>query len=551
MRRSLLVMAAVLTGLAVLGGPVMAETIEERLERMEREIRDLRAELRRRDQTERRVAQPRPRTSAPVANSAPPTPKAAPVVVVDTAPPSAPPVVGSASAAAEPTQATGPLRGLMDRVQLGGYGSVRFEASNLKDQHDTFTYRRFVLTTDANIAPRLRAYMELEFERFRKLELEKTTQKNDTGGINVEQTVGGTSDSEIAFEQAWLQYEVNDWVRLRAGEVLVPLGRFNLNHDDDRWDIPRRSLVDRGTPVLPVEAAWGELGAGLLGDIPVGEQGQVSYQGYVVNGLALDTEFEQVLETRQGDTTKSVVEAKVSPSTGTFGNDVKDAKAVTGRIAWSPVLGHEIAASGYYGQYTPDYLGKEDLWSAAADGRTGWGPFELEGEYVYTHFQGIKNVARALARQAVQQSAEGEQGDVETEVEFELANLARAKQGYWLEGRYRFWPSFLKETFLGRQFENPQLVAVVRAEQVWLNGLVEDVSFSGSRLTNFTEDNRYVARFTAGLAYRPVPLVAFQLAYEFTMTNPGQSLSGVTNYLQAQSNEDQASMILVGATFGF
>ena len=42
-------------------------------------------------------------------------------------------------------------------------------------------------------------------------------------------------------------------------------------------------------------AAWGELGAGLLGDVPVGEQGQFSYQGYVVNGLSLDTEFEQVV----------------------------------------------------------------------------------------------------------------------------------------------------------------------------------------------------------------------------------------------------------------
>ena len=550
MRRSLTLTAAILTGLAVLGAPVMAETIEERLERMESEIRDLRAELRRRDQTERGAA-PRAKGVAPVGRSAAPVAKTAPVVAAETTPTTPPPVVAAAGAPTEPAPATGPLRGLIDRVQLGGYGSTRFEASNLKDQHDTFTFRRFVLTTDANIAPRLRAYMELEFERFRKLELEKTTQPNDTGGVTVEQAVGGTSDSEISFEQGWLQYDINDWVRLRAGEVLVPLGRFNLNHDDDRWNIPRRSLVDRGTPVLPAEAAWGELGAGLLGDIPVGEQGQVSYQGYVVNGLALDTEFEQVVQTRQGDTTKTAVEAKVSPSTGTFGNDVKDAKAITGRLAWSPVLGHEIAASGYYGQYTPDFLGKEDLWSAAADGRTGWGPFELEGEYVYTRFQGIENVARALARQAVQQSAEGEQGNVETEVEFELANLARAKQGYWLEGRYRFWPSFLKETFLGREFQNPQLVAVLRGEQVWLDGLVQDVTFSGGRLTSFTEDHRYVARFTAGLAYRPVPLVAFQLAYEFTMTNPGQSLSGVTNYLSAQSNEDQASTILVGATFGF
>ena len=270
-----------------------------------------------------------------------------------------------------------------------------------------------------------------------------------------------------------------------------------------------------------------------------------------MNGLSLDTEFEQIIQTRKGDTTKQVIEAKVQPSTGTFGSDVKDAKAITGRFAWSPVLGHEIAASGYYGQYTPDFLGKEDLWALAADGRTGWGPFELEAEYVYTRFEGIRNVARRFAQVALEQESESEAGNVETEVEFELANLARSKQGYWLEGRYRFWPKSLSHTFLGEGFDNPEFVAVLRGEQAWLDGFVQDATFSGGRLTSFEEDNRYVARVTAGLAYRPVPLVAFQLAYEFTMTNSGKSLAGVTNFLPAGPHEDHAHIILVGATFGF
>jgi hypothetical protein len=536
---------AMLLALAVVPARVAAETLEQRLERMEQEIRDLRAELRRRDAAGRQRGGTAGRASA-TRHAA--EPEAAPPPAVAAAPAPAPATpVAAASAAPE----GGPLRGLMDRVAIGGYGSMRYEGSSLKDQNQTFTYRRFVLTTDANIAPQLRAYFELEFERFRKLELEKTTSRNAEGGVTVEQAVDGTDASEISVEQAWLQWDMTKWVKLRAGEVLVPLGRFNLNHDDDRWDLPRRSLVDRGVPVLPSAAAWGELGVGLLGDLPVGEEGQFSYQGYVVNGLSLDTEFEHVLSTRKGDTTKNEIEAKISPSTGTFGSDVKDAKAITGRLAWSPRLGHEIAASGYYGQYTPDYLGKEDLWALAADGRTGWGPFELEGEYVYTHYEGIPNVARNLARTALQQESEAETGSVETEVEFELANLARAKQGYWLEGRYRFWPDFLSDTFLGRPFANPQLIAVLRGEQVWLDGLVQDATFSGGRLTTFEEDHRYVARFTSGLAYRPVPLVAFQLAYEFTMTDSGQSLSGVTNFLPAGPHEDHAHTVLVGATFGF
>ena len=96
------------------------------------------------------------------------------------------------------------------------------------------------------------------------------------------------------MEQAWMQYDIANWLQFRGGAVLVPLGRFNINHDDNRWDLPRRSLVDRGTPVLPTTAAWPELGAGFLGDIPIGNAGKLSYQAYVMNGVTLDSEVEQI-----------------------------------------------------------------------------------------------------------------------------------------------------------------------------------------------------------------------------------------------------------------
>ena len=518
--------------LVLIAPPVWAETVEQRLERMEREIQELREELRR----ERAEKPPAPAVAAPA-----PAPAAAPPTAV----------AGTPAPETKDTLAARAYDTITDRVKIGGYGSVRLETSTLDDQSTTFTYRRFVLTTDAAIAPRMRAYLELEFERFRELELEKEFGPGDDGGLEVAQTVEGTNQSEIAFEQAWFDYEWLPSLHTRIGQVLVPIGRFNLNHDDNRWDIARRPLVDRGTPVLPVTSAWGELGAGVIGDLEIGEKGRFSYQGYVVNGATLDFEFEQVAQTRQGDTTLNVIEAEIEPATGVFGNDSKDAKALTGRFAYSPDLGHEVGVSGYWGQYTPDFLAHEDLWSVAADGLTGWGPFELEGEYVYTRYEGISNVARSLANVAINQESEGEVGDVETEVEFELANLARAKQGYWLEGRYRFWPSFLSDTVLGRSFDNPQLVGVLRGEQVWLNGLIDEIAFSNRELTEFSESDRFVNRFTAGLAYRPVPPVVFQLAYEFTWTNHDQSLSGVTNYLVAGPTEDTNHAILVGAAFGF
>jgi hypothetical protein len=497
---------------SMLAVPVRAEDVAGKIQRMERELEGMKRELQTQKETQQKAR--------------------------------------AEQEAASKSTAEALYRELSQRVKLGAYGSIRYEGSDLNEQKHSFVFRRFVLTTDANIAPRLRAYMELEFERFRKLELEKNLAPAD-GGLRHEQAIEGTNKSEIAMEQAWLEYNIEDWLNFRGGGILVPLGRFNINHDDNRWDLPRRSLVDRGVPVLPSTSAWDELGFGFLGDVALTEEALLNYQVFVMNGVSLDSEFEEIAQTRDPRRDKVAFEVELSPSTGSFASDVKDSKAVTGRLALSPALGHEIAGSWYYGQYTPDFLGEEDLWAVGVDGRSGYGSFELEGEWVFTRFDGTQRVATNLARTARDQASETSDAQLETEVEFELANLARSKHGYWLEARYRFWPAFLTDTFLGRSFANPQLVAVLRGEQAWLDGMVEEADFTGGTLTAFETTNRRVDRLTVGLAYRPVPLVVFQLAYEYTQTNTGQSLAGVTNFLPAGSGEDHVNTVMFGSAFGF
>src|SRR5215475_699368 len=278
---------------------------------------------------------------------------------------------------------------LIAQTKVGAYGSMRYGASNL--ENNTFTFRRFVLTVDAPITERLKANMELEFERFTQLEMEKTTTKTPGGGLTTVQAIEGNNQSEISLEQAWMQYDIAEWLKFRGGAVLVPLGRFNINHDDNRWDLPRRSLVDRGVPVLPSTAAWDELGVGFLGDIQLTEDMLLNYQAYVVNGVSLDFNFEQIAQTRFPEPGKQVIDVELEPSSGTFFNDVKNAKAFTGRVALSPALGQEIGASWYYGRYTPSFLPDEKLWSLAGDFKSVFGSLELEGEYVFTHFGGVRN----------------------------------------------------------------------------------------------------------------------------------------------------------------
>ena len=443
--------------------------------------------------------------------------------------------------------------GLLERVKLGGYGSTRFEANSLDQLHDTFTLRRLVLTTDAKIAPRLRFYLEVEYERFRKLELERSAQPQDSG-LGVEQAIEGTDGSEISLEQAWMQYDLTKWLSIRTGAVLVPLGRFNLRHDDNLWNLPRRSLVDRGVPVLPSAAAWDELGVGFVGQTPVGERGQLDYQFYVVNGVSMDTEIEDIVLSREETRAKLEAEVEMSPSTGTFNLDTKNAKSLTGRLNFSPLPGHEVAGSFYWGRYTPQYLKSENVWSLGFDGLTHVGPIDLEWEYIFTRFENIKSVTRSFAKVVKDQSIAVEEDaspDLETELEFELANLSQTKHGYWIEARYPFWPEVLSTSFLGWEFTNPQLIPVIRMEQVWLPSLLQEAAFEDGTLTEYKTESRFVNRITAGVAYVPTPLVRFTLAYEYTWTNDGKSLAGVTNFLPAKPGEDHANALLLGASFGF
>lgn len=544
------------------------EKLARRIDQLEKEIQELRALLAERkkpadDGARRAAIEPPAGASAPSATAVSvATPPAGGTAATVGAPAEAARSVAAAEGAgAQPrpsddgaqAQAGGSslqavAREVADRVKMGGYGSGRFEVSSPGDLNDTFTLRRLVLTADARIAPRLRSMVEVEFERFRKLELEKTLAPAD-GGLESELAVEGTDGSEIALEQAWLEFEATSALRLRAGAVLVPVGRFNINHDDNRWDIPRRPLLDRGVPVLPATAAWDEVGAGLTGNFELGRSGLLDYQLYVMNGAVLDPTVEQVVESRVGDTTLSKIEVVVSPETGTFAFDTKDAKALAGRLDWSPTLGSDLAGSFYWGRYTPDYLPSEHVYTLALDGATALGPVQMQGEFAFTHFGGIRNVAEGLARQAIDQEAELESGSAEYEIEFELANMASNKYGYWLELRYPFFPEFLRDTFLGRPFDDPQLAVTFRPEQVWFEGLVDEVDFSDSELTEFSTQSRLLNRFTLALSYRPTPLVVFSLAYEYTRTNSGKSLASVTNYLP--TDDDQAGTFMAGAAFGF
>ena len=164
------------TVLALTAAPVArassTEEIARKLQALEEEVSALRRELERSRSTPAPAPEPGVSTPAPQAESlpAPPAPRAA---------------------------------SWLSDFKIGGYGSTRFEMSDLRDAHSTFTFRRFVLTGDATIAERLRSVVEIEFERLNELEVERG-QPVEGGRRGFSSAIEGSDGSAISLEQAWM-----------------------------------------------------------------------------------------------------------------------------------------------------------------------------------------------------------------------------------------------------------------------------------------------------------------------------------------------------------
>jgi len=430
------------------------------------------------------------------------------------------------------------------RLHLGGYGSFRYEANDVDDAKNGFTFRRFVVTTDSRIADRFRVYSELELERLLNLELEKSADVTD-GGVKFESEVEGNRGAEISLEQMWMQFDVGKQQSIRGGIVLPPLGRYNIHHDDDYWDLPRRTLTDRNVPIIPVPTAWRELGLGWVGSTRVGSTGRLDFQAYLVSGATLDFNIENIVQTRTPDTNKLELESSIGLASGAVDGS-SSAEAGAWRVAYSPTLAGEIAASGYHGRYTPDWItAKQLVNSFALDGKWRFGAFEVEGEAVYSDFGKVTQVAQSIAQSVYNSSAALENAELENEIEIELKGLTSRKWGFWTDAKYHWRPEWLKSSFLGSSFEDPQLIPIIRYERVWLDGNINELTFSGGVIDDLESENFSQDRITAGINYKPTPQVGFQFAYERNNRRGGSRM------IYPDTDQSSTNGFLAGWTFGF
>jgi hypothetical protein len=146
-----------------------------------------------------------------------------------------------------------------DRTTVGGYGEVHYTNPTGPGTPAEVNLARFVVFLAHSFSDRLTFQSELEVE-------DAKIEGGDVGG-------------EVALEQAFLDYRLKDWLTLRTGLVLVPIGIINETHEPPTFNGVERPAFDHD--VIPT--TWREIGIGALGNIPA--VAGLSYRLYLLNGL--------------------------------------------------------------------------------------------------------------------------------------------------------------------------------------------------------------------------------------------------------------------------
>lgn len=194
-------------------------------------------------------------------------------------------------------------------VSLAGYGEMLYEnfadeteSSSASGKTDQLDFLRAVVYFGYRFTDRAVFNSEVEFEHA------------STG-----------SGGEASVEFAYVDYQLNDWLSLRGGMLLLPMGLVNEYHEPTVYLGARRPLTE--SLILP--STWRENGFGV-----VGRAGMFDYRAYVVNGFNAGGFSSSGL---RGGRQKGAAAKMRSPS-------------FVGRLDFSPTAGFLVGGSFYAGE---------------------------------------------------------------------------------------------------------------------------------------------------------------------------------------------------------
>jgi hypothetical protein len=242
------------------------------------------------------------------------------------------------------------------KLLIGGYGEVHYNQPLTKGQKElgTLDVHRLVMFLGYNFSKKTQFISEIEIEYAK----------------------------EVWVEQAFLQHKLNQYINLKAGLMLVPMGIINEYHEPTTFNGVERPTIDNRLSL----STWREVGFGLSGNVM---PASLKYQLYMMGGLnGYDTKavFTGANGLREGRQKGS--KAYVS------------SPAITGKIEYFGIKNLNIGFSGYFGKSQSKLYGrlpddntsleaKADSSSVGismigADGRYRTGALEMRGQVYYT-----------------------------------------------------------------------------------------------------------------------------------------------------------------------
>ena len=308
--------------------------------------------------------------------------------------------------------------------------------------------------------------------------------------LEIEHGIRASGSNEISLEFAHIDYLVNEPINIRAGIVLIPIGKFNLLHDSPLNDLTDRPLVSQ----FVIPSTMSETGTGFYGTFYPGRTSKLDYEVYVTTGPC-GYSTAGLPRVSEGSGTKNSRQRKCGSDDGL---DINNGKAVSGRVAFSPMLGVEIAGSSYYGNQSPTSYNPLSI--TAIDWTLQRGPFEIIGEAAWAYARGN---SRAIPGNTIPGPVSP--GTVLTGINTfnPLAAPPERMHGFYLQGNYHFMPAFLTKLSPKRFGEGSTFTAVVRYDLVNLN------------MDNRAESQGQLEQISFGLNYRPVEDAVFKISYQY------------------------------------
>jgi hypothetical protein len=181
--------------------------------------------------------------------------------------------------------------------------------------------------------------------------------------------------------------------------------------------------------------------------------------------------------------------------------DINNGKATVGRLAFSPILGVEVAGSSYYGNSSTNG-NYNPLSITAIDWTLQRGPIEIIGEAAWAYARGNSRAIQGndinggVAPGSLLTGIGGNSGP---------SIPPQRMNGFYIQGNYHFMPAFLTKLSPRRFGEGSTFTAVIRYDKV-------NTNLDNSNGTGGWGD---LEQISFGLNYRPIEDAVFKISYQY------------------------------------